>query len=803
MDTAATKKWTRHLHQVVHRATELASAMRVPHALPGHLLLAIAYAPGSLGAAILKRSKFDLVAFEEYMHVQGTNEPPATLSPFAQQLLLHATTLAYHMEHTHIGTEHLLMAMVKYPSPDILTFAETTGWQIQSIEQQVSLILKSNAKLAELTETFFDENDLDEEDNDADIPTTLLNLGIHLTNPQRIKTLDPVIGRDRELERMMQILTRRTKNNPVLLGEPGVGKTALVEALAQRIHLGNVPHELLGKKIVTLEVGSLVAGTMYRGEFEQRIKTMLDELADRNDIIVFIDELHTIVGAGAANGSVDAANLLKPALARGHLRCIGATTLSEYRKYIENDGALERRFQPVTVNEPSAELTRSMLAGLRTRYEQHHQVTLSDEVLDLAVQLSERHLPDRFLPDKAIDLMDEAAAIVKINTPTPPAAVKLHQLETKLREAHRKKEQATKKEDFANALIWKQRTEALHQEIAEIRDQLNTDKAKRPSVTAKAIATVLTNWTGIPIASHQQAERERLSALEERLGKAIYGQPGAVATVSHVLRRARMGLSSERRPLASFLFVGPSGVGKTSLAKAIAKELFGDERALLQLDMTEYSEGYSVSKLLGAPAGYVGYRESGLLTEQVRKKPYQVILFDELDRAHRDISNLLLQLLDEGALRDSSGKLINFKQTIVIATSNPNRHGGTMLGFNNGEKTDSFTLESTTELFPTELRERFDAVIPFQVLTPTALSDIIDAELRTLNERLAHFGTTLNIDQSVRKELLAQNSEQGARKLRQQFTERVERAISEKLSVSKRKKTNYQLSVTKQGWRIT
>lgn len=802
MDSKITLKWTDFLKQVVLNALDKAEQNNTPSVMGGHLLLSIGEANGSLGAALLKKTKFDINAFAELMRLSSSGEQKAALSPQAQNLLFKATALAHKMQHTHVGTEHLLLVIVKNPSIEIKNFAAATNWDLNDLESQLQMILKSNSRLRELTGSFFDELDLDIDENE-DLPQNILEFGIHLTNPNKIKTFDPVIGRERELNRMMQILTRRTKNNPVLLGEAGVGKTALVEALAERIYKGEVPQDLLGKKIVALETGSLVAGTMYRGEFEQRIKILLDELYDRDDIILFIDELHTIVGAGSASGSVDAANLLKPALARGRLRCIGATTLSEYRQHIENDSALERRFQPVTVNEPSAELTRQMLNGLRSRYEQYHKVKVTDAVLDNAVLWSERYLPDRHLPDKAIDLLDETAAAAKLKIPTSPNAIKIHALKRELKECIKKKENATNKEDFGNALIWKNRCTAINAEIVAL-EKLLSEKSILPEVSMNDLSETLTNWTGIPV-SHQHSERQRLLAeVEQNLASSISGQTEAIKTVSQILRRAHLGLASESKPLASFLFVGPTGVGKTTLAKNIAKELFKSDKAVLRLDMSEYAEGYAVSKLIGAPAGYVGYKESGFLTEKVRRQPYQVILFDELDRAHRDVLNLLLQLLEEGSLRDSTGKLINFKQTIVIATANTERNNGNSLGFNRKQNTsiEDVALQAA-ELFPTELRERFDAIVPFGSLNDEALHTIFQTELSSLNKKLSVSGTSLGLSSKAKSDFLKKVQGQNARKLKQIFIETIEHPILEKISNVKKYKPKYQLDIEKNKWKIT
>lgn len=802
MDIPLTKKWTINLRKALSRTIARATSAQLPSALPGHLLLAIAETNGSLGASILERTKLDIVMLEDFLQARGHFESTASLSPRVQHILFSATTLAYHAEHTHVGTEHVLLALLNNDSPEIKTFAEISNWKIDDARDQLKTIIKSESKLNELTQSFFEDVHASHIEDD-DIPHSLRDLGIHLTHPEYVKKLDPVIGREQELERVIQILSRRTKNNPVLLGEPGVGKTAIVEALAIRLAAGNVPHELLGKKIVSLEVGSLIAGTMYRGEFEQRIKNMLDDIADNDNIILFIDELHTIVGAGSSSGSVDAANLLKPALARGRLRCIGATTLNEYRQHIENDGALERRFQPVPVNEPSAAATRFMLGGLKPRYEAFHKVKLTDEVLDTAVKLADRYLPDRFMPDKAIDLIDEAAARIKIKSETPNEVRQIFNLKEQLRNTIKQKEQATTKEDFKNAWVWKEKERALFSEIKILEDNIAQTVNNYPQVTGHTLAEVVTAWTGVPVNEHRADELLRLELLEDKLNQKIIGQTEAVATIAAAIRRGHYGIADHNRPRASFLFAGPSGVGKTSLAKALAEQLFGDAKAILHFDMSEYAEGYTVSKLIGAPSGYVGYKESGILTEQVRRKPYQVILFDELDKAHRDVHNLLLQILDAGALRDSAGRLINFKQTIVIATANPHRHSDLPLGFSQDATPLLDSQEAIKQLFPTELRDRFDSVVTFRNLTAQHLSAIADQEIKYLNERLLHQSLQIKISESGRQKIATDTKQQGVRHLQRIIKEQVEQLLLTELAKPNRRKKTFTLSAKKNNWHLT
>ncbi|MFA7286148.1 MAG: ATP-dependent Clp protease ATP-binding subunit [Patescibacteria group bacterium] len=806
MSTKSTK-FSGYLSLALRRANTLAREAKQATVEPIHLLLALAETRGSLSAELLASAKLDIEALRSFLIEQTTATSTATplLSADARRALMRATAIAYRAQHTYIGTEHLLQAILDRPGEALRLFRHS-HWDTRELAKQLELVMKSDAKLTELTETFIDtattSDELDE------LPSVIKGFGTHLTNPERAAAIDPVIGRELEIERVMQILLRRTKNNPVLLGDPGVGKTAIVEGLAKRIAEGNVPTALKGKRIVSLDVGSLIAGTMFRGEFENRIRQVLDELKRNTDIIIFIDELHTIVGAGAATGSIDAANLLKPALARGELRCIGATTLEEYRQHIESDGALERRFQPVRVSEPTPSATRDILHALRRRYEMHHGVRITDEAIDAAIRFSERYLPERFLPDKAIDLIDEAAARAALKSATPALIGRIQEVTAAERTATKRKETATTQERFEEAIRWRDEARDHHARRLELEASFAADDSTDlPTVTAKTVAEILTAWTGVPVRELALDEHARLNNLEASLGERFIGHEHVRRTVSETIRRSSLGLSDRHRPLASFLLAGPTGVGKTTLAKALAQTLFQSEDALLRFDMSEYTEGHTVAKLIGAPAGYVGYKESGALTEAVRRRPYRVILFDELNRAHRDVYQLLLQILSEGSLRDGAGRVISFRQTIIVATMNPLPKEASSLGFgtHNATAASEDILEATAKLLPGELRERFDAVLSLTSLANDELATLLEREVALLNERLAERGVTLLVPDAARTALLtaATVHGNGARSIQHVLRGTVEEALAKRL-LARRGVKPLTLALTKHGnrWRL-
>ena len=788
MEKELLSKFSRHFRDALGHAFEAASVFGHSKIEPAHLLVGLARTSGALGNELLGQTKLDIKALEDFMKSTiPMTGAMAVLSPSSQDIVARAAFISYRASHYYIGTEHLLKAIIDNPGTTLAEFTSIHHWDTAAAAEQIDMVLKSGAKLPTLTASFT-EADIDE--TESDNLAASHQFMINLTHPDHDKFLDPVIGREREIERVMQILSRRTKNNPVLLGDPGVGKTAIVEGLAKKIISGCVPATLKDKKIMSLDIGSLIAGTMFRGEFENRLKQLIDELRRHPEIILFIDELHTIVGAGAASGSVDAANILKPALARGEIKCIGATTIEEYRRHIENDGALERRFQPVYVNEPSPREARLVLGGLKKYYESFHGLNIADEALDAAVSLGERYLTDRYLPDKAIDLIDEAAARVKIKSQTPPLVERLQGLNSAERLTSERKERAVGAEKFEEALHWQQEERRVQKEKEQVNSLLKKHPPAYPSVNSQNVAEILTGWTNIPVNDLLAEERELLANLETKLAVKMVGQKNALSTVAATIRRSRLDISDRNRPLASFFLIGPSGVGKTTMAKAIAAALFGSAQSLLRLDMTEFSEGFTVSKLIGAPAGYVGYKESGLLTERVRRQPYQVVLFDELDRAHREVYQLLMQILDEGALRDATGRLVNFKQTIIVATANPLRGTLKLLGFDDSQRKflksdddDRGQLEALKETMPAELLHRFDAILPFASLSTEDLKEILRLEITNLNNRLLGRKISVTIPPTTEDELVraALDNGEGARGLQRSLQQLIENSLADKI----------------------
>ncbi len=623
---------------------------------------------------------------------------------------------------------------------------------------------------------------------------TIREFSRDLTAEARLGKLDPVIGREAELGRVIQILSRRTKNNPCLIGEPGVGKTAVAEGLAEKIALGDVPAELLDKKLLSLDISGMVAGTKYRGEFEERIKKALAEVRSAGNVILFIDELHTIVGAGSAEGAVDAANIIKPALGRGEIRCLGATTLEEYRRYIEKDAALERRFQPVQVGEPTREAALEILKGLRSRYERHHRLTIPDEALEAAVKLSARYINDRFLPDKAVDLMDEAASRVRMEGEAPSPELK--SLEAKLGEVRKDKDGAVAAQDFEKAAKLRDIERDYQEQIERERESRRQGVRLHRPVTAEDVAAVVSGWTGIPVTRLTEDESERLLHMEELLHRRVVGQEEAVRAVARAIRRSRVGLRDPRRPIGSFLFSGPTGVGKTELCKALAEALFGDDGALARFDMSEYMERHSVSRLVGSPPGYVGYEEGGQLTEKIRRKPYSVVLFDELEKAHEDVWNLLLQILEDGRITDGQGKTADFRNAVVVMTSNLGAerlvNGGSRLGFDGGgpdgeeasfRRSREAVGEELRRTFRPEFLNRVDDIVVFRGLGQRDIAEIARRMLRATAGRMAALGVSLEIGDDAVEELAREGYDPryGARPLRRRLQEKVEDAVAEQL----------------------
>ncbi len=773
----------------------MSTAREMGHTYIGseHLLLGLLSDENSIAARLLlaKGVGYDQLR-KTVVEISGLGAPssvsPNDMTPRLRKILEGAASESSKCGARYLGTEHLLLSLLNERDSVGVRLLEADGISSADLKKDVSLYLETTAE-QEKKSVGGGKNTAEEKLKIRGAPT-LSAYGRDLTEHARLGLIDPVIGRDRETERVIRILSRRTKNNPCLVGEPGVGKTAVVEGLAARIAEGSVPEVLRDRRIVTLDLSSMIAGAKYRGEFEERMKKVMEEAAKNPDIILFIDELHVIIGAGAAEGAVDAANILKPALARAELQMIGATTLSEYRAHIERDAALERRFQSVTVEEPSADGCIAILRGLRPRYEEHHKITISDEAIEAAVRLSIRYLPDRFLPDKAIDLIDEASSAVRISEAN--GASSLHAVEEELSSLRAKKEDAVLRQAFEEAASLRDREEVLLGQLAEMRDEESFQPlSEPPTVRAEDIADAITAWTGIPLDRLLEDESRKLLHLEEQLSRAVLGQETAVRELSRAIRRGRMGLGDPHRPIGSFIFLGQTGVGKSKLARALSLELFGSESAMIRLDMSEYMEKHSVSRLVGAPPGYVGYEEGGQLTEKVRRRPYSVLLFDEIEKAHPDVFHLLLQVLEDGVLTDSQGRRIDFSNTVIIMTSNLGTGGEAspkILGFSENDEADrkqekERMLSALRERFRPEFLNRVDEVILFEPLGKEELAKITEQMLLDVKQRAAEIGVILSFSPDVARALTEQNTrtEYGARPLRRAVIKQIEDPLSEKL----------------------
>ncbi|PSN20660.1 ATP-dependent Clp protease ATP-binding subunit ClpC [filamentous cyanobacterium CCP5] len=705
-------------------------------------------------------------------------------TPRAKRVLELSLEEARQLGHNYIGTEHLLLGLIREGEGVAARVLENLGVDLSKVRTQVIRMLGETAEVSTggsqgRTKT-----------------PTLDEFGSNLTQMASEGKLDPVVGRQKEIERVIQILGRRTKNNPVLIGEPGVGKTAIAEGLAQRIGNNDVPDILEERRVVTLDIGLLVAGTKYRGEFEERLKKIMDEIRSAGNVILVIDEVHTLIGAGAAEGAIDAANILKPALARGELQCIGATTLDEYRKHIERDAALERRFQPVMVGEPSVDETIEILHGLRDRYEQHHKLKISDDALEAAAKLSDRYISDRYLPDKAIDLIDEAGSRVRlINSQLPPAA---KELDRELRQVLKDKDNAVRSQNFDQAGELRDREMEIKSEIRAIAQNKKTesdDGDDSPVVGEEDIAHIVASWTGVPVNKLTESESEKLLHMEDTLHQRLIGQDEAVRAISRAIRRARVGLKNPNRPIASFIFSGPTGVGKTELTKSLAAYFFGSEEAMIRLDMSEFMERHTVSKLIGSPPGYVGYNEGGQLTEAVRRRPYTVVLFDEIEKAHPDVFNMLLQILEDGRLTDAKGRTVDFKNTLLIMTSNIGskviEKGGGGLGFDFEEnqadsqynRIRSLVNEELKQYFRPEFLNRLDEIIVFRQLTKDEVKEIADILLKEVFVRLTEQGITLSVTERFKDRLVEEgyNPSYGARPLRRAIMRLLEDSLAEEI----------------------
>ena len=782
------EKFSERARRVLTLAQEEAQNFNHSYIGTEHILLGLLREDEGVGAKVLANLGVSLSKARSAVEfIIGRGDKPSTgeigLTPRAKRVIELAIDEARHLGHNYIGTEHLLLGLLREGGGVAADVLDSFGITLERARAETLRVLGEGLTRAKPARTTSRTPLLDQ-------------LGIDLTAAARAGKLDPVIGRDKEIERVIQILSRRTKNNPALIGEPGVGKTAIVEGLAHRILAGDVPETLEGKRIVTLDIGALVAGTKYRGEFEERLKKVIDELKAAGNCILFVDEFHTMVGAGAAEGAVDAANILKPSLARGELQCIGATTLDDYRKYVERDAALERRFQPILVEEPSVDETLEILRGVKERYEQHHQLIISDKALSAAATLSARYIPDRFLPDKAIDLIDEAASRVRIKRRTIPITLK--EARRAQESVHKDKEAALAAQQYEYAAELRQRELQIEEKIKQMEKEWQAEQEEeKPVVTEEDIAQVVSMWTGIPVVQLATEETSRLLNMEEALHKRIVGQDEAINSIARAVRRARAGLKDPRRLIGNFIFLGPTGVGKTELVRALAEFMFGSEDALIRLDMSEFMERHTVARLVGAPPGYVGYEEGGQLTEAVRRKSYCAILLDEIEKAHPDVFNILLQIFDDGHLTDAKGRRVDFRNSIVIMTSNIGAElirKGTTLGFTARsdevksreeayERMKTKLLGELKKTFRPEFLNRIDGVVVFHSLTKEHIRKIVDLMLTTVAQQLVEKGIKLEVTDAAKDFLGEKGYDEvfGARPLRRVIQDMVEDKLSESL----------------------
>ena len=786
------QRFTDDAQRVISFAQE--AALELGHEYVGteHVLIGLIKVKNGVAAKALNELGLSAETIIEDVeeHIGRGNKKASSvyMTPRVKHVLELAVEVANHMNHNYVGTEHILLGLLSDGGGVAVGILRNHNIRANDIVDTIRTILGSSDSASHSAEDRKDNSSLGE----------LADFGTDLNESAKQGKIDPVIGRDKEIARVIQILSRRTKNNPVLIGEPGVGKTAIAEGLAQRIVNGNVPEILRNKRIISLSISSMLAGAKYRGEFEERLKKAIDEVQKHDDMIIFIDEIHTLVGAGATEGAMDAANILKPALARGEFQVIGATTLDEYKKHIEKDAALERRFQPVLVGEPSEEDALEILKGLRDRYEAFHKAKITDEALEAAVSLSSRYITDRFLPDKAIDVVDEAASKVRMKVFSAAPDVKA--LETQLADVKKEKEAAVTAQEFEKAAEMRDEEKRIEKEINDKKKAAKENSDAKLVVTDEDIASVVAQWTGIPVSKIAQEESESLLHLEEELHKRVIGQDDAVIAVAKAVRRARAGLKDPKRPIGAFLFLGPTGVGKTELARALAVALFGDETAMIRLDMSEYMEKHTVSRLVGAPPGYVGYEEGGQLTDAVRRKPYSVILLDEVEKAHADFFNILLQVLDDGRLTDSQGRTVDFRNTVIIMTSNLGanalRKSSPELGFLAAKKSDSASddsnevnfkeakksvMDAVKRHFRPEFLNRIDEMIVFHALTSNDLKQIVTILMDTVVKRLGDMGLSLEISPAAMDMLVKEGSDflMGARPLKRAIQRLIEDPISD------------------------
>lgn len=800
-------RFTQSAIKVLKLAQYEAKHLKHAHVGTEHILLGLLHEGTNVAAKALSSIGIDLYTVRQRVHELVEKEDFDDLeteeigySPEAKTIMEYAVEQAQALGHDYIGTEHILLGIIYDTESIACEILVSLGADLDIIHDAILDLLNEDTLNDMPKLNVFNENKAPKKDNNTkdnkqknNSATPLLDkYGRDLNILAQEEKIDPVIGRNREIERVIQILSRRTKNNPILIGEPGVGKTAVTEGLAQRLINGNIPKVLASKRIISLNMASLVAGTKYRGDFEDRLKKIIDEIIENKNIILFIDEMHTLVGAGAAEGSMDAANILKPALSRGEIQVIGATTLKEYKKYIEKDSALERRFQTIMVNEPSAEDAISILKGIRNKYEEFHCAKITDEAIQAAVKISQRYITDRFLPDKAIDLMDEAAAKVRLKTVNIPTNIS--QLEQKIQDLKKAKEKAIDNQDYELAATIRDQEIQIKEELATAKTAWETQNNAQIAVTEEDIADVATLWTGIPVKRLVAKEADRLLHIEDIIHKRVVGQNEGVNAVAKAIRRARAGLKDPKRPIGSFLFLGPTGVGKTELARSLAKAIFGDESAMIRFDMSEYMEKHTVSRMLGAPPGYIGYDEGGLLTDAVRRKPYAVILLDEIEKAHPDIFNILLQVLDDGRLTDSQGRTVDFKNTVIIMTSNagafklqPQKTNTMGFAVNEDKQikqnAKKIVMDEVKRQFKPEFLNRIDEIIIFEPLTDKELTQIVTLLLNDVQKRLAEMDIELIIKDEVKSYLLKHGTDTiyGARPLKRAVQRYLQDPLAEQL----------------------
>lgn len=778
-------RFTQRAQKVLQLAQE--EAIRMKHESIGteHILLGLIREGGGIAAKALEAIEVNTQLIEEGVkELVGVGEkdvgPIVHYTPRAKKVIELSVDESRKLGHSYIGTEHLLLALIREGEGVAARVLGNAGVSLNKARQQVLQLLGNNEQASTGTSP----------NASANTPT-LDGLARDLTQVAREGGLDPVIGRSDEITRVIEVLSRRTKNNPVLIGEPGVGKTAIAEGLAQQIVNNEIPETLRDKRVMVLDMGTVVAGTKYRGEFEDRLKKVMDEIRQAGNVILFIDELHTLIGAGGAEGAIDASNILKPSLSRGELQCIGATTLDEYRKYIEKDAALERRFQPIQVDEPSVEESIQIIRGLRDRYEAHHRVKITDEAIEAAAKMSDRYISDRFLPDKAIDLIDEAGSKVRLRSYTTPPDLK--ELEARLEAARSEKNEAVQSQEFEKAASLRDAEQKLQNQLDKTKKEWKEKQGKEESeVTVEDIAKVVSMWTGIPVSKLAQTESDKLLNLESILHNRVIGQNEAVTSISKAIRRARAGLKDPKRPIGSFIFLGPTGVGKTELARALAESMFGDEEAMIRIDMSEYMERHSTSRLVGSPPGYVGYEEGGQLTEKVRRKPYSVVLLDEIEKAHPDVFNILLQVLEDGRLTDSKGRRVDFRNTVIIMTSNVGAEElkyNKYVGFNLDDAKSDYKdmkgkmLAELKKAFRPEFLNRVDDMIVFHSLEKENLREIVNLMTKQLVDRLKEQDIDLELTDAALGKVAKEgyDPEYGARPLRRSLQKHVEDRLSEEV----------------------